>query len=304
MDPPDVSTADRKQYHCIYPCYSSFDTARKLAQHYSNRPQCKQNWKRYHDNVARAAYEKIVHNDIALEQADPAELEDDTAAISAFSAASDLDGQMDCVSATSSVSDQPLWAVHTASPDQSFQDPFQEVPPALNQGFHADDHIEPILDFDDLNGSDASVEQLAAEFDAWWFNETQPETPVVDNSLDETIESDSKEGSTSSEQSEPMAIDNIQDQIEDSPDDDETEVPEDLPVDIEEYEGAGEIKATGTPHFARLMKRQRDKGNGNSYFPFESAAEFEMVSWLNDLPLSKIDSFLHTKFVRLFSFYG
>jgi hypothetical protein len=291
-----------KEYRCLYPCRASFDTSRKLAQHYSNRSECKQNWKKYHDDAARAAYESIIHGHLAAKRADAMEYDEDTASNSPISATSGSQDQMTYNWDTQSVSNEPFRVdPASSSPNQSLQDQTQEV---SDNETPIPAHIEPLSCTDVVDESDPNVENLAAEFDAWWFNETQSEPIPIGGPFGECIASDHEEEETSSEQSEHSAMDEPQDEPEDFPHDEEMDNSQDEPLEVENYERAGEIKANDTPHFANLVKKQLQKGNSNLFFPFESAAEFEMVAWLNDLPLSKIDSFLHTEFVRFFfSFY-
>ncbi|KAG8756916.1 hypothetical protein FRC14_002533 [Serendipita sp. 396] len=62
--------------------------------------------------------------------------------------------------------------------------------------------------------------------------------------------------------------------------------------DIETFEGAGKVIKKGSSHFEEILRGQQEKSTGNTYFPFRDEDEFRLVHWLNELPMSKIDSFL------------
>jgi hypothetical protein len=68
------------------------------------------------------------------------------------------------------------------------------------------------------------------------------------------------------------------------------------PSSVESFPHAGEIKDPETrtrSHFETLY----EETHGNPFHPFRDAAEFELVKWLNDMPLSKVDLFLQLDWV-------
>ena len=79
---------------------------------------------------------------------------------------------------------------------------------------------------------------------------------------------------------------------EDAEDDGQFEVP---------FESSGEIKGKIDPPFTEHISTQRKRGQ-NIYYPFSGSREWELVTWLHEsgLSLTKIDRFLHLKYVRIF----
>lgn len=75
---------------------------------------------------------------------------------------------------------------------------------------------------------------------------------------------------------------------------------EDLdPSEVELFPRAGKIKHPELPRDAlgSHFERMYEETHGNPFHPFRGAAEFELIKWLNDMPLSKVDSFLQLEWV-------
>ena len=68
------------------------------------------------------------------------------------------------------------------------------------------------------------------------------------------------------------------------------------PSEVEQFPHAGEIKDPESRAQSRF-ETLYEEACGNPFHPFRGAAEFELVKWLNGLPLSKVDSFLQLDWV-------
>jgi len=62
---------------------------------------------------------------------------------------------------------------------------------------------------------------------------------------------------------------------------------------VEYYPEAGSVKSRGQSHYVDLLRKVKANGGNAFYHPFKSEAEFGLVSWLNSLPLSKVDAYVH-----------
>jgi hypothetical protein len=71
------------------------------------------------------------------------------------------------------------------------------------------------------------------------------------------------------------------------------------PSEVELFPRAGEIKHPELPRdpLTSRFDALYEETHGNPFYPFRGAAEFELVKWLNDMPLSKVDSFLQLDWV-------
>jgi len=66
--------------------------------------------------------------------------------------------------------------------------------------------------------------------------------------------------------------------------------------EVESFSNAGEIFQRGVPQFQTSVAA----GNGNPFYPFLDAGEFEIVNYLNNLALWRVDSFVSLKWVGIF----
>ncbi len=74
-----------------------------------------------------------------------------------------------------------------------------------------------------------------------------------------------------------------------------------VPSRIDSFPRAGEVKTeyAGRPYFAETFAAHTQNGTRSPYTPFSGPEDFELAKWLNDLPVSKTDSFLHLEWVRI-----
>lgn len=77
----------------------------------------------------------------------------------------------------------------------------------------------------------------------------------------------------------------------------EAEDEEDDPAEIELFPRAGEAKSRFQSRFKHLADDFRQK-DGGLFHPFKNAAEFQIVKWLNSLPMARVDEFLQLEYVR------
>lgn len=135
---------------------------------------------------------------------------------------------------------------------------------------------------------------VAAGFEAYSYDSstTQAAFDEVDNPYLDVGDADELDEAAPGYIPEPDPVEQIADALEDVRIAPETDEDED-PSEIESFPNAGKVKNHRDHHLDSLLE-ERD---GAPFKPFRNAAEFELVKWLNDLPLSKVDSFLQLDWV-------
>jgi hypothetical protein len=249
----------QRKFACIYPCKSSFKDETSLRRHYQHVPACKWRWNQETDLTAKQ-----------FEQASErrrAEMRNDA-----------VDD--------SEMVDHAVWELESNDADNTSQRDGQ----SNNTG---SDSAGPL---DRRQASGDSDLAATADFEESLYGPTQggPTTSGSDDPYLDTADVDLEEGQPGYVPA-PDDTDQLGDILEGvqlGADD-----AEDLdPSEVEQFPRAGEIKDP------ELRTRSRfetlyEEARGNPFYPFRGAAEFELVKWLNGLPLSKVDSFLQLDWV-------
>jgi hypothetical protein len=260
------------QLRCIFPCRKVFAGEMDLARHYNQRPACKVSWnirlKRAAETAERNAFiEAHNHTTIPTNQ-------DMTMDMDSWNSIDDDGGDQ-----------------NENNNDNDEGDIAALGGPVVSNGVSAaGPSDQPVQD----NNSDR-----VPEFDIYMFGSgdtVHGSEERVNPCLDEG-NGDAEEN----EYNEPPPMETLVDELEDAlenvqidPEGDE----ESDPSEIVSFTRAGEIKSHAKSHFESILGEE----DWSPFHPFAGAAEFQMAKWLNDLPLSKVDSFLQLDWVRVLIF--
>lgn len=294
----------RLAWPCGHPCKKAFDSESKLAKHHRNAPQCKEKWDalQRNDRVIefemqtqhrRAVYrESLGGADVSLISAyDPgSEPEDRSGEINQFTS---TQGEIDIAMNSNVVPSNEQPAPSTIEENLFFLHnlPFFDGP---EEEFSIEDEIGK-----DLEEALFGAQPILAEED-----NCNPLLEEYDNASDAgDYEGEPHAGQTPLDPPDPIPDQPVPDPTpvqpsrppHPEPDEDEDEDN----AEIKRYPQAGEVKATTSPRFKDLINEFLKKPGGLSH-PFKNAKEFELVKWLNALPMARVDEFLQLSYVRIF----
>jgi hypothetical protein len=71
------------------------------------------------------------------------------------------------------------------------------------------------------------------------------------------------------------------------------------PSCIDVFPRAGEVIEKGQSRYAEIIRHCMESTTRSVYHPFQDFEEFDLAIWLNELPLSKVDSFLQLPWVSI-----
>jgi hypothetical protein len=302
-------------FSCIFPCRKTFQSEQRLRQHYKNRPECRSNWKQREERLTQAAFKRHRIRASGTDPQTPLQLP-----ISPQNHSSHAGN----IENSAGPQQQVLYHSSVAAEIEDIEQPEEE------QLYFDDLQIIDDLQIDESMPSLDAPAQLipsqadkgqeeptpdsstSPDFERWYFELERAmdgtaqgdENPLNDDNLDPEDNGDmddSDEGETEVDHPDDGDLDatlgNLRKHpgltpcVEDNDEDD--------PPTINVFPQAGEVKATGQSRFSELERAQRALNANTVYYPFADSAEFSLVKWLNDLPLSKIDSFIQLEFVSL-----
>lgn len=293
-------------YRCIFPCRSSFPSELNLVQHYKKKRGCRERWETRQQELEQIIFERAAalrraRVREAAEKAEKDQGEDNLAQNN------DLDFAFD--HGFEANGDQESVGEHSVDTSLGATPPPSDHLPEVQ----VDDPPDSSGDEDDLDDLAAVLDtpfDVAANFDDFIFG--VPVEDGADNDFDPYAEpandSDAEEnllpngltthdlgGDYPLDDSRTQDMEELQEPALSAEPGPELNTDVD-PGEIETYPCAGEIKKKAGTHFDRLLKKQMGDAV-NPYTPFFGLAEFELVTWLNELPLSKVDSFLQLSWV-------
>jgi hypothetical protein len=181
-------------------------------------------------------------------------------------------------------------AIGQGEPVASAPSPVAAPPLGTSTNARVDQDTQDVENIDPI-----TAQEVENDFDNYMFG-TRHDPPMSDDRANPCLE-EVNEGDLEEEDSGDATVierimedlGNAMETVQIAPEDDE----EVDPSEIESFVRAGEVKERIDSHYENIL----DARDGYPFHPFTSAAEFELAKWLNDLPLSKTDSFLQLDWV-------
>lgn len=291
-------------HRCIFPCSRSFASDTQLVNHYSRKRDCNERWVKRRTMVEQLALRNAAKR--RQTRAQESSKEDNGAKPFPEHHFDEYGDQnpMDQGSVEGDVPSSNLVDAHTRTDSQQLdgedapdidahtRTDSQQLEGGDTPDIHANNSLDNILTFDDflfpppgVDGDGGDRHPYAEPNES---SDTEEDGPFLGDPIAEgaqpvsdhdhhNLEGDDE--STRGINPGPDLLDEFTDGV------------------IETYPRSGEIKTHSDPHFDRLLKKQMLNGT-NPYTPFRGLAEFELATWLNELPLSRVDSFLRLQWVR------
>lgn len=253
-------------FRCIYPCRKVFTEEKDLVRHYRQRPSCKIAW----DIRLKQAAETAARN-AAIE------VRNDTMALANEDLAIEMDGW-------NSIDDG---GVQNETNNDTYEGNIASLGlPTVSNGMTA-------ASSGDQPGGDSNPDAVP-EFENYMFgsggNGHESEERI--NPCLEEEDGDAEESGPSDVPPMEILIEELGGVLENVQIDSEGDEDSD-PSEIVSFTRAGEIKSCTKPHFESVLGEEE----WSPFHPFAGAAEFQLAKWLNDLPLTKVDSFLQLDWV-------
>jgi len=317
-------------YYCIFPCNSSFPSSKQLVQHYKNKTTCKKRWERRQCAEERAIFEAASARQRARvrETASNVQVQVEERAQTSKDTNGDIDiqgKQQDIPRDEHDFEDGEQNSHHNGA-DVIVQEDFEPVhlqswsgeseigsnASPVARSLHLDDidyPTESSVEEENLDDVDGSPD-IAAEFETFLYhnhvdnNDVEDHNPYAEANYDSDAEGEDEEedadptsngsaipGEISASDA-PAAHDGYDDEepLQDV-DSNSRPLENDETDRTETFQHAGAIVKHGRPHYDTLLERHMEGGT-NPYAPFHGFAEFELVAWLNGMPLSKVDTYL------------
>jgi hypothetical protein len=295
-------------YICLAPCKKAYITEGRLRQHYRNRPPCKKRWEDHYKWVeernAKIARERILQsstqsiNTDALQEASANGRPVDDSRPSRLPEEQenwDMDGdyppERPPVSNNNAEAGMPL-VEGVSDVDMYASDDVDMFPMDLEYGFDGavdfreGGDIGPVpIEGDPLlpNDPNASIQELPHE---------EIYNPYRDADQSDESENEDLNDFQPPELDTPEPI-SVPETVEINTDEDDDADPSCIDV----FPHAGKVMERRRPRYAENVHHHMNDATRSIYHPFRDFQEFDLAIWLNELPLSKVDSFLQLSWV-------
>ncbi|KAG8824504.1 hypothetical protein FRC17_009084 [Serendipita sp. 399] len=264
-------------YRCLPPCNRAFDSEKKLVQHYQNRPSCAITWRTRENLRLRAAFQSVAQRQDTIWSNEVVGSELDACGID---------------NNPNDLNDAP----------DTYLLPIEDDNDDADEDYNTDDAASVLASVGDVdefaeNSQYASME----EFDNWLHNhrndDQQSDAEWVDPYGMEPLDGDEDVGDDDEMVDDAEGGDeDIQEPIDEPCSFQGSEDAE--PQEVDRYPGAGEIKELRRPRYEDILATRDPEKDRNLFSPFNDLSEFKLAKWLNDLPLSKVDSFLKLEYIQ------
>jgi hypothetical protein len=296
------------KYICLAPCKKAFITEGRLRQHYRNRSSCKERWeahyKRVEERNATILRERILQSSTQSINTD------------APHEASANGRPVDDSRPSSLPEEQENWDI-----DGGY---LPERPPGPNNDEEGGAPlVEGVSDVDMYASDDVDMVPMDLEYafggavdiqEGGDFGPVSVEgNPVLPNDPNASIQDLLHEenynpyrDADQTDESENEELNDFQPPELDTPE--PISIPETVEINTDEdgdadpscvdvFPRAGEVTERRRPRYAENVHHHMNNATRSIYHPFRDFQEFDLAVWLNQLPLSKVDSFLQLSWV-------